>query len=988
MSRAIRRFLAFAAMAAVLGAAQAASWAAYDLKMSPSEAEEALHAKAAANPGQFRPMAEYLCYLAAQGQVEQATEMALNMPAASDGQRRWLLGELQWAGGDPARARENDEALLKTKIDPELWRDCQERLIVLDYLEGKGEDCLKRCGELAADEPANPVARLYQARLGLRRQEFKKSGDALDVALAARLGDPTLLEARAELEAARGDAAKAKATWQAIADNARKSPSETIDGCLAETAALRELGMYPAAQERLANALQHAPLDPLALLAKARLFRRADSLMVAIYATTQILRRMPGCALAWQERGEIGWALRRERDVAAPCFDQALQYDPALLDARCRLIELAIADDKQNAVDELLKANRKILAAHVQTARLARAADWLKAGSQDPPAGADAPFCRLLGEIYLLRSAPGPAQACFARALKLDPAMAGDLKGAGVGSMHAGQWDQADQLLGQAFAASPYDPELANMLKALSMLKKSQDIGGDGVTVSFDEEDRAAAVYALALAHDDLASLRAALDEDRPTSARVQLCGSSEQIDILSRGMPWTCCGPNPQSELCMGNSVFIRLPNPTGAKSETYRFDEALYRGLARCLLERRVDGRAPEWLVAGLSGYLAMRHDREWASPYLPFVVATLRDGQKLSLDEAADESMRPLLADYAALLFEAWAVADGEDRLMKLPAQLAAGGDWRATLEKLLNAPLKNLQREGDRRILERYADLAPEPLSPRRDLAFDPLASATPQAGLEQARAFFLWQRYDDAQRCLAPLIQGDSPSPQALLLAGRVSLAQQRPDQARRQLELGLKLAAMSHAKAATAADYADLGRARLALADASGDGALRRKGIDALRQAIVSNPYDISARGALETVIEMGPGRVDRYYELLELGLGCRRADAGLRAELAAWSLRQGDREKALGFYRSAVGIRPDWLTTHRRLAALADDLADWPVALASYRVLHDRYPDDAIVAGRLAKASSLAKTSTGPGQKSPSSAIEQAESAEDAKRR
>ncbi len=143
--------------------------------------------------------------------------------------------------------------------------------------------------------------------------------------------------------------------------------------------------------------------------------------------------------------------------AAADLFERAIAADPSLTNAYLELARLYNTDFVQR------------MAGHDEAPLRARAFELsLKAASLDPDSGH---VHSRLAWCYLRRGDAALAGQRFAAALEASPHHADGLDEAGFGLVHLGDFDQAEALLGRAFALNPFpaDEYFADMAVLLAL---------------------------------------------------------------------------------------------------------------------------------------------------------------------------------------------------------------------------------------------------------------------------------------------------------------------------------------------------------------------------------------------------------------------------------------------------------------------------------------------------------------------------------------
>ncbi len=346
------------------------------------------------------------------------------------------------------------------------------------------------------------------------------------------------------------------------------------------------------------------------------------------------------------------------------------------------------------------------------------------------------------------------------------------------------------------------------------------------------------------------------------------------------------------------------------------------------------------------GIARYAGMQTSPEWVPAGLGNLIMVLRTGANFPLATIEEQFLgqsNTLCRTYSALVFQELGDRYGFERLKSLIEQIEKDGDWVKAIEDLCEKPLSSIDLEMRNAILQRYADfITPVNVRIAPGILMAEFAD-TDQAKIERAWLFLKQKRYDGALRSLDDLLDAEAPPTSALLIAGQVAFHKGDAKLARDRIHVAVQLEELRGEKIISSEDYETFGKALKELGETDA-------AVDAFLKAAELNPYESSEHGAygqaLELLAQQDP-KPRAYYDVLAKSLPARRADAKLRLELGQWHEEQGNLEDAFVHYKSAAGIRPDWIAVHRALAPLAKRLGKLDYAYASYSVLFKRRPTD-----------------------------------------
>lgn len=508
--------------------------------MSSADAERNLKAVLDSNPDSFEAKAAYIRFLNRHERPEDAIIVLRSLKSPDKAATSLLWAEMFWYQG-------NTEDALRTIEEAGDYGSAElELLIRMDYLEGKIERCEENCRELLRRDPLNKAARLFTARLQLRRGDY---ADALQVLEAADLTHPDdleILECRAKVFDAQGKPDEAETLRRSMADLINANPPRTVNALTAAAGAMRAIGEPKAALQCLQAALRYDPANPYALLEKVRVFRDTYGLEVAAATANKIIAKYDGCGLALAELGEILLAFRQNATVVKSVCSRALSADPSLLQARRRLIYYSLISGDWDEAGKLIEKNREFNPNDLLTEELASVLPLLKSQQENGAAQSQEDFDKLagrslsasVGDIFAMRMDYEESRKWFERALQRNADDAGALKGLGIAKLRCGEFQEAADCLEEAFAVKRFDPEMKNILEFLDTMDKSELATRGAITVAHQRDDSLLADYVLSMA-------QAYLDEEcrrfgvkSVEPFRIQLCAARGDLDVVTQGIP------------------------------------------------------------------------------------------------------------------------------------------------------------------------------------------------------------------------------------------------------------------------------------------------------------------------------------------------------------------------------------------------------------------------------------------------------------------
>lgn len=389
------------------------------------------------------------------------------------------------------------------------------------------------------------------------------------------------------------------------------------------------------------------------------------------------------------------------------------------------------------------------------------------------------------------------------------------------------------------------------------------------------------------------------------------------------------------------------------------FRFDVELYRAISHYVVQKALDGKGPLWLREGLAECDTMRQNPEWKPSALEPLISLMRNGRDFTLEQLDSELLGVLdhLARvYATLAVQEWMEKYKSEKIQILVARIKKGEDWKKAVEETLGKKLEALNRETREAILKRYARVKMVDCMKYSPTVAARGADFSDQSKVDMVQIYLLRKRYGDARKMLDGLLKKDSPLTRAVLLSGR--LAQETGDLklARDRILVGLKLEKLRNESLAEGADYEALGRACQKLERPD-------EAVAAFRKAIELDPQDGRDECAYAELLKLlgkKEPKTEDYYQILEKRLQARLLDVDGRMELGRWHEKRGESEKALDWYLSAAGIRPEWVDIYQAIGPLAWKLKNYEVARFGYQMIHEIRQEDNEALEKMAQCSDL----------------------------
>lgn len=907
--------------------------------------------------------ASYIRFLNYQNRSDEALQILRELKGEDNDPEKTLLWcELKYYNGDTENLRELAESI--TRENKSAWIASRDLLIRLDFLEGRLEQCGENCLAVIKADPGNLNAFLFQAQIFIRYGRYNDALETLEQAEVLHPKDLSILETRARVWDALGRFEDSKNLRRSIILMIENDTPKTPEGLVMASSAMRHLNEFRAANQCLQLAFKYFPADPFVLFEKIRLFRSTSGFRDSIVTIKYLLERHEKCPMAYFEAAEILWQTRKPINQVMGICKKALIMDPALIEARNRLILCRIVKGEWEAATALIEKNKTINPDHQQNPQLENILNLLRKGvkkTDDPEAQnlvkeSEISSFLLMGEILISRGDFAGGRGWFKLALEKEPANLQALRGAGETYLRLGDFSGAYLLLKELFSKNRYDLQTKNMLELLASFEKGEILQSApnapvSIRIGYQPEDAALAEYALFLSQRYLGNLKKRYTISPEKPVHLQILSSRGDLPAAEAGLAAFGCGyssPGVLGFLSYDANLFLLSPKAAGGLDERYRFDETLYRGLSYIALETIHKGFAHLWIKEGVSRYLTY----EYIPDTVPFDLDRMIDILKgknppsfASLDKSNLPEIHILNRVYSWLILRQWVEKYGFADIKILLSRIGENEDWKSAATSVLKISPDELESETHAGILSRYPEFKTS-----RSLSFNSLpyliekARYNDDAKIELAKNYLFAKRFDDALKTLSPITDGENPSASAMFVAGRAFRESGNFKMARQYIQTALELEKMLKQDSATAEDYEALGFALLELGE-------KESALEAFRNSIRRNPFDSRKHGAFGKCLEIlgtqNP-KLEEYFRLLELRLPARTNDIDIRLDLAKRYMALEKERGAFQILRSSAGINPNLVSIHRLLAPLAFKLGDIEQSYESYRMILVKNKNDA----------------------------------------
>jgi tetratricopeptide (TPR) repeat protein len=646
------------------------------------------------------------------------TKAALEELNTIKGDAPWiqlLNAETDWHAGRFALARNHIDTISKTDLAS--WIAAQQLLIQIEYLEGNIEASQNAALTLLEDSPEDPIANWFLVTCYLRTGANEKAFDWTKRSLVMDENSIAYVALHADVLDAMGKFEEAKSIRESVIPMLNDASNLNVHELVAGSRALRAMSAYQAANQCIQLAQDLDITDPFMKLEKIRLYRATQGYGVAEKSVSEMVELYTSFPIGYAEWAEIQWNMKvKEEDVVALC-KKALDGDPTLLDARCRLIFYALLKDNREECETLIARNFDVNKTHRPTQYLQRAMQLVTGDDRDEKAiDGDPAFASLMTKLLTAKNDYKEGLKWATAHVEAEPESGEALHNLGLAKFRTGSYVESRSLLEQSLATLPYALQTKNLLTFIDGVVENEETESQSLRVAYPANQLPLARFAEARGAQILQGPKL-FDMSLNSPLRIQLCTNLNDLPVITEGIPFGCC-VDPAHPALTGvvqfeDTVFLWTPEATQGSWPNYRLDEALHKGVVQALVRSATRNQSPLWLEEGIAGYAIWNETWEWAPPNLAMVVGALHSGMKLPIADLSEGylgSRRPYYQVYAPLLIQEWTQRYGEASIQELLSKIGNGELWSSALENTFGKSMDVIDSESRASILTKYFTLA--------------------------------------------------------------------------------------------------------------------------------------------------------------------------------------------------------------------------------------------------------------------------------------
>ena len=334
------------------------------------------------------------------------------------------------------------------------------------------------------DEPTLAQARWMLGAQLLENGEVAAAQIELDRALSLgqALTDVAPLQARALLAAGKPRAVIAQF---GTLDLPLPQPAAALHTLVAQAHAAQ--GDWPAARDKLAQALRAVPQQEAAMLLSARVASVSGDGVAAQKWVDELLKAQPGSADAWLLKGDLLSRQNAAPDQLVQAYQQALRLRPQLAAAHAALIAMHLTRRDLAAARQQLQALQQALPKHPQTllyegqlafadGKLALARERFQTLLRGAPD--NLVLLQSAAAVDLQMKAPAQAEALLQKGLQLAPESAATRRLLARAQLMQGQFAKAVATLDPLLAQGSADTD------ALQLAAQARLLSGNGASAA------------------------------------------------------------------------------------------------------------------------------------------------------------------------------------------------------------------------------------------------------------------------------------------------------------------------------------------------------------------------------------------------------------------------------------------------------------------------------------------------------------------------
>ncbi len=330
-------------------------------------------------------------------------------------------------------------------------------------------------------------------------------------------------------------------------------------------------------------------------------------------------------------------AAERMDSKAAELCRKALEKDPSLEEARELLANVLLEDGNfAGATEEARKLGERPGAQAVLAAiALLRDQD---ASTSLAAMGRYAPgYARIARHLVLNRRYEDGIQY-YQKALEIDPAFQAARSELGINLMRVGRDRDARRELETAYNAGYRSAPTANSLKLLDTLAKFDTVRGPRYVLRFHSgEAKLLAPYFEREVQRALDTYEKKYGFRLPGPVQVEVYNNHADFEVRTLGVPGL-------GALGVAFGLSVAMDSPSARPPGAFHWASTLWHELSHVFVITATRHRVPRWFTEGLSVHEETAANPEWGDRLTPDIIAAIRKGELLPVEELDRGFQRP--------------------------------------------------------------------------------------------------------------------------------------------------------------------------------------------------------------------------------------------------------------------------------------------------------------------------------------------------------
>jgi tetratricopeptide (TPR) repeat protein len=390
-------------------------------------------------------------------------------------------------------------------------------------------------------------------------------------------------------------------------------------------------------------------------------------------------------------------AAERMDPRAAELCRKALEKDPSLEEARELLANVLLEDGNFAAAAEEARKLPSRPGAHAVLAAIALLRDQDAA----PPLAAMGRFApgyaRIARHLVLNRRYEDGIEY-YQKALEIDPSFHAARSELGINLMRVGRDRDARRELQAAYEAGYRSAPTANSLKLLDTLAKFDTLRNPRYILRFhSSEARLLAPYFEREVQRALGAYEKKYGFRLPGPVQVEVYNNHADFEVRTLGVPGL-------GALGVAFGLSVAMDSPSARPPGAFHWASTLWHELSHVFVITATRHRVPRWFTEGLSVHEETAANPEWGDRLTPDIIAAIRKGELLPVEELDRGFQRPRTPGQVTLsYFQAGRICDyiaarwGWPKILELIRAFEKPASTGEVIARVLGLPAKEFDAQ---------------------------------------------------------------------------------------------------------------------------------------------------------------------------------------------------------------------------------------------------------------------------------------------------